>query len=143
HNAYGYGLFTGGLGFHYGAEKLGAAVVPVSGGNTRRQLMVLQDFGCTVLCCTPSYALLLAEAADAEGVDIGGLQLRAGLFGAEPWSEPMRDEIENRLGIVALNCYGLSEVIGPGVAVECLEKNGMHIFEDHFIPEIINPDTGD
>lgn len=141
HNAYGYGLFTGGLGFHYGAEKLGAAVVPVSGGNTKRQLMLMQDFGSTVLCCTPSYSLLIAEFAEEGGLDIDSLSLKVGLFGAEPWSEAMRQEIESRLGIVALNVYGLSEIIGPGVAVECLEKQGMHIFEDHFIPEIIDPDT--
>jgi phenylacetate-CoA ligase len=143
HNAYGYGLFTGGLGFHYGAERLGAAVIPVSGGNTKRQLMIMRDFGSTVLCCTPSYSLLIAEAADDEGIDARSLQLRVGLFGAEPWSERMREEIEARLGIVALNVFGLSEVIGPGVAVECTEKQGMHIFEDHFIPEIIDPVSGE
>jgi phenylacetate-CoA ligase len=143
HNAYGYGLFTGGLGFHYGAEKLGAAVIPVSGGNTKRQLMLMRDFGSTVLCCTPSYSLLLAEAAEIEGVNLRSLPLRVGLFGAEPWSERMREEIESRLGIVAINVFGLSEVIGPGVAVECLEKQGMHIFEDHFIPEIIDPSTNE
>jgi phenylacetate-CoA ligase len=141
HNAYGYGLFTGGLGFHYGAECLGAAVVPVSGGNTKRQLTILRDFGCTVLCCTPSYSLLIAEMAEEEGVTLDDLKLRVGLFGAEPWSDGMREEIESRLGIVALNVFGLSEVIGPGVAVECTEKQGMHIFEDHFIPEIIDADT--
>lgn len=141
HNAYGYGLFTGGLGFHYGAERLGAAVVPVSGGNTKRQLMLMRDFASTVLCCTPSYSLLIAESAEEDGQQIGGLPLKVGLFGAEPWSESMRQEIESRLGIIALNVYGLSEVIGPGVAVECTEKQGMHIFEDHFIPEIIDPDT--
>jgi phenylacetate-CoA ligase len=143
HNAYGYGLFTGGLGFHYGAEKLGAAVIPVSGGNTRRQLMLMRDFGSTVLCCTPSYSLLLAEAAEIEGLNLRSLPLRVGLFGAEPWSERMREEIESRLGIIAINVFGLSEVIGPGVAVECLEKQGMHIFEDHFIPEIIDPSTNE
>jgi len=141
HNAYGYGLFTGGLGFHYGAEFLGAAVIPVSGGNTKRQLTILRDFGCTVLCCTPSYSLLIAEMAEEEGIGLNELALRVGLFGAEPWSERMREEIESRLGIVALNVFGLSEVIGPGVAVECTEKQGMHIFEDHLIPEIIDPDT--
>src|SRR5215471_1253813 len=141
HNAYGYGLFTGGLGFHYGAECLGAAVVPVSGGNTKRQLMILRDFKCTVLCCTPSYSLLIAEMAEEEGIELNDLSLRVGLFGAEPWSERMREEIESRLGIVALNVFGLSEVIGPGVAVECTEKQGMHIFEDHFIPEKIDPET--
>jgi phenylacetate-CoA ligase len=141
HNAYGYGLFTGGLGFHYGAERLGAAVIPVSGGNTKRQLMIMRDFGSTVLCCTPSYSLLIAEMAEEDGVDMRSLPLKVGLFGAEPWSEAMRGEIESRLGIVALNVYGLSEVIGPGVAAECTEKRGMHIFEDHFIPEIVDPDT--
>lgn len=141
HNAYGYGLFTGGLGFHYGAERLGATVIPVSGGNTKRQLMIMRDFGSTVLCCTPSYALLIAEMAKEDGIDLESLALRIGLFGAEPWSDRMRDEIETRLGIVALNVYGLSEVIGPGVSVECTAKQGMHIFEDHFIPEIIDPVT--
>jgi phenylacetate-CoA ligase len=141
HNAYGYGLFTGGLGFHYGAERLGATVVPVSGGNTNRQLMLIRDFGSTVLGCTPSYSLLMAEVAEEAGIDLKSLPLRVGLFGAEPWSEQMREEIESRLGIVALNVYGLSEVIGPGVSVECTEKQGMHIFEDHFIPEIIDPNT--
>jgi len=141
HNAYGYGLFTGGLGFHYGAERLGATVVPVSGGNTKRQLMLMRDFGSTVLGCTPSYSLLMAEVAEEAGIDLKSLPLRVGLFGAEPWSEQMREEIESRLGIVALNVYGLSEVIGPGVSVECTEKQGMHIFEDHFIPEIIDPNT--
>jgi phenylacetate-CoA ligase len=142
HNAYGYGLFTGGLGFHYGAERLGAAVIPVSGGNTKRQVMLMKDFGSTALCCTPSYSLLISEVAEEESIDIKALPLRIGLFGAEPWSESMREEIESRLGIVALNVYGLSEVIGPGVSIECTEKQGMHIFEDHFIPEIIDPDTG-
>jgi phenylacetate-CoA ligase len=141
HNAYGYGLFTGGLGFHYGAERLGATVIPVSGGNTKRQLMIMTDFGSTVLCCTPSYSLLIAEVAEEEGIDLKSLPLKVGMFGAEPWSERMRDEIESRLSIVALNVYGLSEVIGPGVSIECIEKQGMHIFEDHFIPEIIDPDT--
>jgi phenylacetate-CoA ligase len=141
HNAYGYGLFTGGLGFHYGAEKLGAAVIPISGGNTKRQLMLMRDFGSTVLCCTPSYALLIAEVAEKDGIDLKSFPLKVGMFGAEPWSERMREEIESRLGIVALNVYGLSEVIGPGVSIECTEKKGMHIFEDHFIPEIIDPNT--
>jgi len=142
-NAYGYGLFTGGLGFHYGAEAIGAAVIPVSGGNSRRQLMIMQDFGATVLCCTPSYSLLIAEVAEQDGVDLKSLPLRVGLFGAEPWSERMRDEIESRLGILALNVYGLSEVIGPGVAVECTRKQGLHIFEDQFIAEIVDPQTGE
>ena len=143
HNAYGYGLFTGGLGFHYGAETLGAAVIPVSGGNTKRQLMIMRDFGSTVLCCTPSYALLIAEVAEQDGLDPRSLSLKVGLFGAEPWSERMREEIEARLGILALNVYGLSEVIGPGVAVECTQRQGLHIFEDHFIPEIIDPSTNE
>jgi phenylacetate-CoA ligase len=143
HNAYGYGLFTGGLGFHYGAEAIGAAVIPVSGGNTRRQLMIMKDFGSTVLACTPSYSLLLAEVAEQDGIDLKGLRLRVGMFGAEPWSERMREEIESRLGILALNVYGLSEMIGPGVAVECPAKEGLHVFEDHFIPEIVDPETGE
>ena len=142
HNAYGYGLFTGGLGFHYGAERLGATVIPVSGGNTKRQLMIMSDFGSTALCCTPSYSLLIAEVAEEDKVDLRSLPLKVGMFGAEPWSERMREEIESRLNIVALNVYGLSEVIGPGVSIECTEKRGMHIFEDHFIPEIIDPNTG-
>jgi phenylacetate-CoA ligase len=143
HNAYGYGLFTGGLGFHYGAERLGATVIPVSGGNTKRQLMIMRDFGSTVLCCTPTYALLIAEVAEEEGIDLASLPLKVGIFGAEPWSERMRAEIESRLRLAALNVYGLSEVIGPGVAMECTEKQGMHIFEDHFMPEIIDPSTNE
>ncbi len=144
HNAYGYGLFTGGLGVHYGAEKLGASVIPISGGNTKRQIMIMRDFGATVLTCTPSYALYLAEVAKEMGVDPKTLKLKAGLFGAEPWSEKMRDEIEEALDLTALDIYGLSEIIGPGVSVECLEaKKGLHIFEDHFIPEIIDPETGE
>jgi phenylacetate-CoA ligase len=144
HNAYGYGLFTGGLGAHYGAEKLGASVIPMSGGNTKRQIMILQDFGPTAICCTPSYALNLAEQGKAMGVDMAALKLRVGIFGAEPWSDTMRQEIENVLNIKALNIYGLSEVMGPGVAMECLEgRHGMHIFEDHFIIETINPETGE
>jgi phenylacetate-CoA ligase len=142
HNAYGYGLFTGGLGAHYGAEKLGASVIPISGGNTKRQIMIMQDFGSTVLTCTPSYSLYLAEEAGAEGVDIRSSKLRVGIFGAEPWSEAMRTEIEANLGLDAIDIYGLSEIMGPGVAIECIEeKHGLHIWEDHFIPEIINPDT--
>ena len=140
-NAYGYGLFTGGLGLHYGVEKLGAAVVPTSSGNTARQVMLLQDFGTTVLCATPSYALVLAEAAVEAGYDLSTGPLRLGIFGAEPWSEEMRTEIESRLGITALDIYGLSEVMGPAVAMECTHKFGMHIAEDHFIPEIIDPET--
>ena len=133
HNAYGYGLFTGGLGAHYGAEKLGASVIPMSGGNTKRQIMILQDFGPTAICCTPSYALNLAEQGKAMGIDMRSLKLRVGVFGAEPWSDKMRQEIENVLGITALNIYGLSEIMGPGV----------HIFEDHFLVETIHPDTGE
>lgn len=144
HNAYGYGLFTGGLGAHYGAEKLGASVIPISGGNTKRQIMIMQDFGSTVLTCTPSYSLYLAEEAAAEGVDIKSSRLRVGIFGAEPWSEAMRAEIEANLGLDAIDIYGLSEIMGPGVAIECIEeKHGLHIWEDHFIPEIINPETGE
>ena len=140
HNAYGYGLFTGGLGVHYGAERVGAAVIPISGGFTDRQLTALQDFGSTVLCCTPSYALHLAEAVEEAGL-AGGLKLRVGFFGAEPWTEGMRDAIEARLNIIALNVYGLSEVIGPGVSVECPERRGMHVAEDQFLPEIVDPST--
>jgi len=144
HNAYGYGLFTGGLGAHYGAERLGASVIPISGGNTKRQIMILQDFGPTAICCTPSYALNLAEQGTAMGIDMRALKLRVGIFGAEPWSEKMRTEIENALGLTALNIYGLSEIMGPGVAMECLEgRQGMHIFEDHILVEMINPDTGE
>jgi phenylacetate-CoA ligase len=143
HNAYGYGLFTGGLGAHYGAERLGASVIPISGGNTKRQIMIMQDFGSTVLTCTPSYSLYLAEAATEEGIDIRGLKLRVGIFGAEPWSEAMRGEMEEKLGLAAIDIYGLSEILGPGVAIECIEaKHGLHIWEDHFIPEIIDPVTG-
>jgi len=142
HIGYGYGLFTGGLGFHYGAERLGAAVIPVSGGQTRRQIMLIQDFGPTVLCCTPSFALYLAEVGQEMGVAFKDTSLRVGIFGAEPWSEAMRQEIENRLQLDALDIYGLSEIMGPGVAVECIEaKKGLHFFEDHFLPEIIDPQT--
>jgi len=143
HNAYGYGLFTGGLGAHYGAERLGASVIPISGGNTKRQIMIMQDFGSTVLTCTPSYSLFMAEEAKAEGVDFKKLKLRVGIFGAEPWSEAMRGEIEEKLNLAAIDIYGLSEIMGPGVAIECIEaKKGLHIWEDHFIPEIIDPETG-
>ena len=142
HNAYGYGLFTGGLGFHYGAEKLGASVIPISGGNTRRQVMIIKDFAPTILTCTPSYALLIAEVAEEMGVNFRELHFKAGIFGAEPWSEQMREEIEKKLNLKAMDIYGLSEIIGPGVSVECIEaQKGLHIFEDHFIPEIIDPDT--
>jgi phenylacetate-CoA ligase len=144
HNAYGYGLFTGGLGVHYGAEKLGASVIPVSGGNTKRQIVIMKDFGPTILTATPSYALHLAEVAEEMGVSFRDLRFKYGIFGAEPWSERMRAEIERKLGLVAVDIYGLSEVIGPGVAIECHEaKNGLHIFEDHFIPEIIDPASGE
>ena len=143
HNAYGYGLFTGGLGVHYGAEKLGASVIPVSGGNTNRQIIIMRDFGPTILTSTPSYALHLAEVAEEMGVSFKNLKFRFGIFGAEPWSEQMRQEIERKLNLKAVDIFGLSEVIGPGVAVECHEaQNGLHVFEDHFIPEIINPATG-
>ena len=143
HNAYGYGLFTGGLGAHYGAERLGATVIPVSGGNTKRQITIMQDFGSSVLLATPSYALNLADTMAELGVDPKTLSLRVGIFGAEPWSENMRDEVERKLNIRAVDIYGLSEVMGPGVAMQCLETDrGMHIFEDHFLPEIIDPDTG-
>ena len=142
-NAYGYGLFTGGLGFHYGAEAVGAAVIPVSGGFTERQLVAFQDLGSTVLCCTPSYALHLAEAIEEAGVAMDTLRLRVGFFGAEPWTEAMRTAIEGRLRLMALNIYGLSEITGPGVAVECAERQGMHIAEDHFLPEIVDPKTLD
>lgn len=142
--AYGYGLFTGGLGFHYGALTLGATIVPASAGNTRRQIELMKDFGTTVIACTPSYALYLAEyAKDEMGIDPRTLKLRAGSFGAEMWTEEMRREIENRFGLKAYNVYGLTEIIGPGVAHECLEQNGLHIWEDHFYPEIIDPETGE
>ena len=142
HNAYGYGLFTGGLGAHYGAEKLGATVIPISGGNTKRQIQIMKDFGSTVLLCTPSYALNMAEAMIDQGVNLNDLSMRVGIFGAEPWSEAMRLQIEKQLGIKAIDIYGLSEIIGPGVAIECQEEqNGLHIMEDHFLPEIVDPDT--
>lgn len=141
-NAYGYGLFTGGLGAHYGAEMIGASVVPISGGNTKRQLQIMEDFGSTVLCCTPSYAILLGESAAEAGIDMSKLPLRVGFFGAEPWSESMRHEVEQKLSIDALDIYGLSEVTGPGVAYECMEKAGLHVAEDYFYPEIIDPSTG-
>jgi len=141
-NAYGYGLFTGGIGVHYGAERMGATVVPISGGNTARQLMLMQDFGTSILTCTPSYALFLGEEIHNAGIDLQNLKLRVGIFGAEPWSERMREQLEAKLNITALDIYGLSEVIGPGVSMECPEKKGMHIFEDHFLAEIIDPETG-
>jgi phenylacetate-CoA ligase len=139
--AYGYGLFTGGLGLHYGGEKIGASVIPISGGNTMRQIQLMHDFGSTVLACTPSYALYLAEAIQESGIKREDLKLRVGVFGAEPWTENMRREIEDKLKIKAIDIYGLSEVIGPGVASECLEQKGLHINEDHFFPEIIDPLT--
>lgn len=142
-NAYGYGLFTGGLGAHYGAEALGATVIPVSGGNTDRQVMVLKDFGVTAICCTPSYFIHLIERAQAAGVDVRALPLRVGVFGAEPWSESMRRHVEAEAGIQAFDIYGLSEIIGPGVAIECPYHDGLHVFEDHFYPEIIDPETGE
>ena len=143
HNAYGYGLFTGGLGAHYGAERLGATVVPMSGGATERQIVLIQDFGARVLCSTPSYALAIAEVAEKQGVDLRKSQLRIGVFGAEPWSEAMRKQIEVRLGVKAVDLYGLSEILGPGVACECEEAQaGLHGWEDHFLFEVIDPDTG-
>jgi phenylacetate-CoA ligase len=143
HNAYGYGLFTGGLGIHYGAETLGVMTIPMSGGQTQKQVMLLNDFGATALCCTPSYALNIAEEAEALGLDPRKLPLKVGIFGAEPWSEEMRYEIESRLGIDAIDIYGLSEVMGPGVGVECLEgKKGLHLWEDHFLVECVDVDSG-
>jgi phenylacetate-CoA ligase len=142
HNAYGYGLFTGGLGAHYGAERLGCTVVPVSGGGTERQVTLLRDFGANVLCATPSYALNIAEVADAMGVDVRKLPVRCGAFGAEPWSEALRCDLESRFGIKAIDIYGLSEILGPGVACECdAEQNGLHGWEDHFLFEIVDPKT--
>ena len=142
--SYGYGLFTGGLGAHYGAERLGATVIPMSGGSTKRQVQLMRDFGATVLCCTPSYALHLYDAGLEIGINIKDLPLRLGVFGAEPWTEEMRREIEDKLGITATNIYGLSEIMGPGVSQSCAkEQHGMHIWEDHFLPEIIDPATGE
>jgi phenylacetate-CoA ligase len=140
-NCYGYGLFTGGLGVHYGAQKIGATVIPISAGNTMRQVEIMQDFGSTILTCTPSYAMYLAEVLENQGVSADKINLKAGVFGAEMWTEEMRTEIEKRLNLSALNIYGLTEIIGPGVAQECSVKEGLHIFDDHFYPEIINPDT--
>ncbi|MGC8475598.1 MAG: phenylacetate--CoA ligase family protein [Acetobacteraceae bacterium] len=142
HNAYGYGLFTGGLGAHDGAERLGATVVPASGGGTERQIVLLRDFGADVLCATPSYALNIAEVAERQGVDLRASRLRLGMFGAEPWSEGMRAALQSRLGVVARDVYGLSEIMGPGVAVECEAENGLHGWEDHFLFEVIDPATG-
>ena len=143
HNAYGYGLFTGGLGIHYGAERIGCMVIPLSGGNVKRQIMLMQDLESSVLCCTPSFALYLAETAQELSVAPGTLPLRVGFFGAEPWTSQMQAEVESKLGLLALDIYGLSEIIGPGVAQECACKGGLHVFEDHFYPEIIDPDTGE
>ena len=142
HVAYGYGLFTGGLGAHYGAERLGATTVPVSGGGTRRQAMLLRDFGATVLCCTPSYSLVLYETALEAGIDFKELPLRIGVFGAEPWTDEMRRDIELKMGIKAIDIYGLSEIMGPGVGIECAEaQHGAHLQEDHFLCEVIDPET--
>jgi phenylacetate-CoA ligase len=144
HNAYGYGLFTGGLGMHYGVERLGATILPISGGGTRRQVMLMRDFGSTILCSTPSYALFLYESIIAAGMSIDDLKLHTGIFGAEPWSEKMRSEIESKLRIKALDIYGLSEIMGPGVGMECCDaQDGLHIWEDHFLIEIIDPETGE
>ena len=140
---FGYGLFTGGFGLHYGLEKLGTTIIPASVGNTRRQIMLMEDFGTTALVATPSYALYMAEVVHELGIDLDKLKLRLGLFGAEPWSESMREQIETKWGITATDNYGLSEIIGPGVSGECLEFNGLHISEDHFIPEIIDSETGE
>ena len=141
HVAYGYGLFTGGLGAHYGAERLGAAAIPVSSGNTARQMSLLKDFQSDIICCTPSYAIYIADELSKFGVDKSELGLKAGVFGAEPWSEEMRKQIEEKLGIKAYDIYGLSEIMGPGVSMECEAQNGKHIWEDHFIAEIIDPNT--
>jgi phenylacetate-CoA ligase len=140
--AFGYGLFTGGFGYHYGAERLGASVIPASSGSTRRQVMIMQDYRTTALCSTPSYALHMADAMDELGVNVNSLSLRWGIFGAEGWSEAMRGEIQDRLKIKATDAYGISEVMGPGIANECLEQNGLHVHEDHFLAEIIDPVTG-
>lgn len=139
--AYGYGLFTGGMGLHYGVEKIGATVIPISGGNTKKQIQIMKDFGSTVLACTPSYALYLSETMKEMGIDRSELKLKTGIFGAEPWTDEMRREIENRLDIKALDIYGLSEIIGPGVSFECSVQSGLHVNEDHFMPEIIDVDT--
>ncbi len=143
HVAYGYGLFTGGLGLHYGAEKVGATVIPVSGGNTARQIQLLKDFEATVLCCTPSYALYLADEMVSAGLTKDDLKLRVGIFGAEPWSEEMKTQIEQRLGIKAYDIYGLSEIMGPGVSMNCQCQDDLHIISDHFIAEIIDPESGE
>ncbi|MBR7140056.1 MAG: phenylacetate--CoA ligase [Lentisphaeria bacterium] len=141
--SYGYGLFTGGLGAHYGAEDLGATVVPTSGGNTRRQIMLMRDFGVNAICCTPSYFIHMIDEAAKSGIDLRELPIRAGIFGAEPWTAGMRKYVEENAGIEAFDIYGLSEIIGPGVAIECPCHSGLHVYEDHFYPEIIDPDTGE
>ena len=143
HVSYGYGLFTGGLGLHYGAEKLGATAIPVSSGNTKRQVQILQDYGSDILCCTPSYAMYIGETVRDMGIDPKTLAVRAGIFGAEPWTEPMRKEIERLLAIRAYDIYGLSEIAGPGVSCECYLQNGLHVQEDMFYPEIVDPETGE
>ncbi len=143
HVSYGYGLFTGGLGLHGGSQKLGCTTIPVSSGNTQRQITILQDFGSTVLCCTPSYAMYIAETLQKMGLSKEDISLKAGIFGAEPWTEEMRHQIEDMLGIKAYDIYGLTEIMGPGVAYECSEQKGMHVNEDHFIIEILNPETGE
>ena len=143
HVSYGYGLFTGGLGLHGGSQKLGAVTIPVSSGNTARQITIMQDFGSNILCCTPSYAMFMGETIEQMGIDSKDLPLRAGIFGAEPWTQEMREKIEKSLNIKAYDVYGLTEIMGPGVAYECSEQNGMHVNEDHFIIEVINPDTGE
>jgi phenylacetate-CoA ligase len=143
HVSYGYGLFTGGLGIHGGAEKIGMTVIPVSTGNTQRQINIIKDFGSTVICCTPSYAMFIAETMKEMGITKDQIKLKAGLFGAEPWTEEMRTKLEEMIGLKAYDIYGLTEIIGPGVSYDCSEQNGMHICEDHFIPEIIDPDTGE
>lgn len=140
-NAYGYGLFTGGLGAHYGAEALGATVIPISGGNTDRQLMIMKDFGVTAICCTPSYFIHIIDHAQKVGVDMKALPLRVGVFGAEPWTEEMRKRVQEETRIEAYDIYGLSEIVGPGVGNECWAHGGLHIFEDHFYPEVVNLDT--
>lgn len=142
-NSYGYGLFTGGLGFHYGGERVGATVIPTSTGNTKRQLMLIQDIGTSVLTCTPSYTLILGEGAKEIGLDLRTTKLRLAVCGAEPWSEQMRADIEARLPIRAMDIYGLTEIVGPGVSVECEHRCGLHIFEDNFLPEVVNPQTGE
>jgi phenylacetate-CoA ligase len=144
HNAYGYGLFTGGLGFHYGAQELGSLIVPISGGMTQRQIKLMKDLQATILCCTPSFAVYLAETMAKEGIDPRKeLKLRVGLFGAEPWSEKTRERIQEELGLEAFDIYGLTELCGPGVSVECSQHDGLHIWEDHFLVETIDPKTGE